>query len=112
VAAFGARFQVALEAARAEQDLPGLAMAVAYRDTRELWVSATGFADLGTQTPWHPADESRIGSVTKTFTAAIIMQLAEQGVLSLDDSIERWVPGWYEGPTLKHLLGQTSGIVS
>lgn len=106
------RLQAALVTARAEQDLPGLAMAVAYRDTRELWVSATGFSDLSTQTPWLPADESRIGSVTKTFTAAIIMQLAEQGVLSLKDHVESWVHGWYEGPTLRQLLNHTSGIAS
>ena len=106
------RFQAALEAARAEQELPGLAMAVAFRDSRQLWVSSTGFSDLSTQMPWRPTDESRIGSVTKTFTTAIVMQLVEEGVLSLDDAIETWVPDWYEGPTLRQLLGHTSGIVS
>jgi D-alanyl-D-alanine carboxypeptidase len=110
--ALGDQLQAALEAARAEQDLPGLAMAVAYRGSRQLWASATGFANLSTQTPWRPGDQSRIGSVTKTFTAAIIMQLSEEGALSLDDAIEKWVPGWYEGPTLRQLLGHTSGIVS
>jgi D-alanyl-D-alanine carboxypeptidase len=106
------RFESALEATRTEQDLPGLGMAVAYRDTRELWVSSAGFSNLATQAPWLPTDESRIGSVTKTFTTAIVMQLSQEGLLSLDDAIERWVPGSYEGPTLRHLLGNTSGIVS
>ncbi len=110
--ALAAKLQAALEAARAEQDLPGLAMAVEYRRTRRVWVSATGFSDLGTEARWQPGDQSRIGSVTKTFTAAIIMQLAEEATLSLDDAIETWVPGWYAGPTLKQLLGHTSGIVS
>lgn len=111
-ATLASKFQAALEAARAEQDLPGLAMAIAYRDSRELWVSATGFSNLATKTPWLPSNESRIGSVTKTFTTAIILQLSEEGRLSLDDSIESWVPGWYAGPTLQHLLGHTSGIAS
>jgi CubicO group peptidase (beta-lactamase class C family) len=110
--ALAAKFQAALEAARAEQQVPGMVMAVAYRDSRRFWISADGFSNLTTQTPWLPTDESRIGSVTKTFTTAIIMQLSEQGILSLDDAIEKWVPRWYSGPTLKHLLGHTSGIVS
>lgn len=107
-----ARFQTALENARAEQDLPGLAMAVAYRDQRQLWVSATGSSRLATEAAWRPSDESRIGSVTKTFTAAIVMALADEGLLSLDDTIETHVPGWYEGPTLRQLLAHTSGIAS
>lgn len=106
------KFEAALGAARAEQNLPGLAMAVAYRDSRELWVASLGFANLQAQEPWLPSHESRIGSVTKTFTTAIVMQLSEEGRLSLDDTIETWVPGWYQGPTLRQLLGNTSGIVS
>jgi hypothetical protein len=47
--ALAARFQAALEAARAEQELPGLVMAIAYRDSRKLWVSADGFSNLATQ---------------------------------------------------------------
>ena len=107
-----AELEAALEAARVEQDLPGLAMAVAYRDSKKLWVSATGYSDLATQAEWLPGDESRIGSVTKTFTAAIVLQLVEEGVLSLEDPIEAWVPGRYVGPKLVHLLGHTSGIAS
>ena len=110
--ALAAKFEAALGAARAEQDLPGLAIAIAYRDSRELWFSSTGYADVARQAAWLPTGESRIGSVTKTFTTAIVMQLFEEGRLSLDDKIESWVPGWYQGPTLKHLLGQTSGIAS
>lgn len=111
-AARAAIFQRELEEARAEQNLPGLAMAIAFRDSRELWVSATGLSNLDAQTAWVPSDESRIGSVTKTFTAARVFQLVEEGVLSLDDPLEKWVPRWYHGVTLRQLLGHTSGIVS
>jgi D-alanyl-D-alanine carboxypeptidase len=110
--ALAMKLESALAAARVEQELPGLAMAVAYRDQRQLWVSAAGFSDLAAQTPWLPTDESRIGSVTKTFTAAIVLQLVGEGLVTLDDPIESWVTGWYEGPTLRHLLGNTSGIAS
>jgi D-alanyl-D-alanine carboxypeptidase len=111
----GNRFKAALEAARAKQDLPGLAVAIAYRDSRQKWVCAAGLSNLETQTPWLATDESRIGSVTKVFTGAIVMQLLDEGLLSLDDPLEMWVPGWpgwHNGPTLKHLLGHTSGIES
>lgn len=111
----GNRLHGALEAARAEQDLPGLAMAIAYRDSREMWVCATGVSNVEAQTPWLATDESRIGSVTKVFTGAIVMQLSEEAVLSLDDPLETWIsawPGWHNGPTLEHLLAHTSGIES
>jgi D-alanyl-D-alanine carboxypeptidase len=107
-----ARFQAAVEGARAEQDLPGLAMAVAYRHSHQVWAGATGMAELDPDVAWQPSSRSRIGSVTKTFTTAAVFQLVEEGAITLDDPIERWVPGWYEGPTVRHLLGHSSGIVS
>jgi CubicO group peptidase (beta-lactamase class C family) len=55
----------------------------------------------------------RIGSVTKQFTAAAVMRLAERGKLSLDDDLSRWVPEFpLQGHhvTLRQLLNHTSGI--
>lgn len=111
-AALAAKLQAALEAARNEQQLPGLAMAAAFRGTRQLWVSTSGHSLLEPATTWQPADEFRIGSVSKTFTGAVMMQLADEGRLSLEDPLEKWVPMTYSGPTLRHLLGNRSGIVS
>lgn len=54
-----------------------------------------------------------IGSVTKQFTAAAILQLRDEGKLSLDDGITRWLPDFEtrgNTVTLRHLLGHTSGI--
>lgn len=87
-------------------------MAVAFRDSRQLWVSSTGQSRLEPATDWRPTDESRIGSVTKTFTGALVMALAEEGRLSLEDPSERWVPMTYSGPPLRQLLANRSGIVS
>jgi D-alanyl-D-alanine carboxypeptidase len=59
------------------------------------------------------SDRFRIGSVTKTFVAALVLRLAEQGRLSLDDSVERWLPGLVPNGnaiTLRHLLRHTSGL--
>jgi D-alanyl-D-alanine carboxypeptidase len=63
---------------------------------------------------WLAERSFRIGSVTKTFTAAVIFQLVEEGTLTLDDALEDWLPGYYDGVgvTLRHLLSNTSGIVS
>jgi D-alanyl-D-alanine carboxypeptidase len=59
----------------------------------------------------------RIGSLTKTFTAAVVLQLAEEGRLSLDDTVEQWLPGLVRGNgndgrhiSLRQLLQHTSGL--
>jgi D-alanyl-D-alanine carboxypeptidase len=101
-----------LEEARAEQNLTGLAMAVAFHDDRTLWSSAVGSAVLEPQEDWTPSHTSRMGSVTKTFTATVIHQLVSEGALSLDDPIEQFVPGSYIGVSIRDLLGMSSGIVS
>ena len=55
-----------------------------------------------------------IASVTKVYTAALILDLAAAGVLSLDDPLTRWVPDAAnaDGVTLRHLLTHTSGVAS
>lgn len=57
----------------------------------------------------------RIGSVTKTFTATIIFQLAAEGKLRLDDTVERYLPGVVPGGqhiTIRELLGHRSGLAN
>ena len=51
----------------------------------------------------------QLASVSKQFTATAVLLLAQQGLLRLDDPLERWIPGW-PGVTLHHLLAHTSGI--
>jgi D-alanyl-D-alanine carboxypeptidase len=74
---------------------------------------AGGFANTRTKTRMRPSDRFRVGSVTKTFVATAVLQLAGEGRLSLDDSVERWLPG--EVPngaaiSVRQLLNMTSGI--
>ena len=59
----------------------------------------------------------RIGSVTKTFTATVVLQLAGENRLKLNDYIEDWLPGVIQGNgydgnkiTIRHILNHTSGI--
>lgn len=108
------RMQAKLDQAVDDMGLAGVAMGFADLPERQLWVGASGWADTALHEAWTPERSFHIGSVTKTFTAAIIFQLAAEGALSLDDPLEDWIPDTYagQGLTLRHLLSHTSGIAS
>ncbi len=80
------------------------------------FAGASGFADLMDETPMSPEGAFRIGSITKMFTATVIIQLAEDGVLTLDDPLALWLPEvadqlpYGDQITLRHLLTHTSGV--
>jgi D-alanyl-D-alanine carboxypeptidase len=76
-----------------------------------LWVGASGLADVRTREPVRAATLFAIGSVTKPFVAALVLKLAEQGVLGLDDPLSRWVPAFPDSRriTLRQLLDHTAG---
>ncbi|MEC0275510.1 serine hydrolase domain-containing protein [Peribacillus frigoritolerans] len=81
------------------------------------WGYAAGVADLRTKKPMKTEFRFRIGSVTKTFTATVLLQLAGENRLNLDDSIEKWLPGVIQGNgydsnqiTIRQILNHTSGI--
>jgi CubicO group peptidase (beta-lactamase class C family) len=74
---------------------------------------AYGMANLETLTPWTTNTISESGSVAKQFTAAAIVLLARDGVLSLDDDIDKWIPevkGFGKKITVRHLLTHSSGL--
>jgi CubicO group peptidase (beta-lactamase class C family) len=76
---------------------------------------AYGFADLENRVPAGVGTVYAIGSITKTFTAAAILALADDGKLSLDDPLGRFVPTFPEPgrrATLHQLLNHTSGVRS
>src|SRR3990172_1306341 len=76
-------------------------------------LKAYGKADVEGDVPMTVDTIVPIGSVTKQFTAAAILQLRDQGKLSLDDDITKWLPDFEtrgNKVTLRHLLGHTSGI--
>ncbi|HXW76627.1 MAG TPA: serine hydrolase domain-containing protein, partial [Candidatus Eremiobacteraceae bacterium] len=72
-----------------------------------------GYADIAHKIRATPATIYPIGSVTKQFTAACVMLLAQGGKLSTDDALSAYVAGlpWANRVTLRHLLDQESGIV-
>lgn len=76
------------------------------------WVSAKGKADVKAGSPVEADYRFRIGSITKTFTATVILQLADEGKLSLDDRLDTYVSGFPNGDqiTIRQLCNNTSGV--
>ncbi len=92
----------------------GLGLGV-YRGGEPLISDGFGYADLENGVPATDSTVFRIGSVTKQFTAAAILRLAEEDHLSLDDELTRFLPDYPVGDrrvTLHQLLNHTSGIPS
>jgi CubicO group peptidase (beta-lactamase class C family) len=94
-------------------EMPGAAVLIA-RDGKVLFQAGFGLADIAKKTPITPETKFRIGSVTKQFTAAAILRLADEGKLSLMDPLSNFFPGFTYGDviTVHHLLTHTSGIRS
>ncbi|WP_161569067.1 serine hydrolase domain-containing protein [Thermus thermamylovorans] len=93
--------------------LPGLSLAVV-RGEEVAYARGFGFRDLERKLPATPTTRYGIGSVTKSFTALALMQLVEEGKLSLEDPVERFLPlrvrPFGEPVRVEHLLAHTSGI--
>jgi CubicO group peptidase (beta-lactamase class C family) len=89
----------------------GLAIAVG-RAGHILYEHGFGFKDADKLKPIDPETHFEIGSITKQFTAAAILQLKEQGKLSLDDGLAKYVPTFPHGSdiSIRQLLNQTSGL--
>src|ERR1700682_5263191 len=71
--------------------VPGIQLAIA-RGAAVVYSKSYGFVDLTSKTPLATTTTMRIGSVSKQFTAACILLLQQDGVLSIDDRLSRWVP--------------------
>ncbi|MER6139043.1 serine hydrolase domain-containing protein [Streptomyces sparsogenes] len=87
------------------------------RDGAGTRFASAGFADLRTGRRIHKSDRFRAGSVTKTFVATVVLQLAEERRLALDDTVDTYLPGLVHGHgndgrkiNLRQLLTHTSGL--
>ncbi|MDZ4805552.1 MAG: serine hydrolase [Candidatus Eisenbacteria bacterium] len=91
-------------------DRPGATVLLA-RNGKPIYRKAFGKADMEAGTPLQPESVLRIGSVTKQFTSAAILRLADQGKLSVTDSITKWLPDFpTHGKTMgDHLVSQRVG---
>ncbi|MFH8347696.1 serine hydrolase domain-containing protein [Streptomyces sp. NPDC018045] len=95
--------------------LPGVAAEV--REGGKRWFGTAGVADTGTGRARSADDHFRAASITKPFIATVLLQLEAERRLSLDDTVERWLPGLVRGHgndgraiTLRQLLHHTSGL--
>ncbi|MEV0497491.1 serine hydrolase domain-containing protein [Streptomyces spectabilis] len=87
------------------------------RDGDGVWKAASGVGDLTSGAPRGKNDKFRVGSITKTFVATVLLQLESEGRLDLDDTVEHHLPGLVRGNgndgnkiTVRQLLNHTSGL--
>jgi D-alanyl-D-alanine carboxypeptidase len=103
--------QTALTGVRAGGAYPGVSAAVVFPDG-SVWTGQSGTAVLATRTAVAADTLFSIGSISKTFVAALAGRLASRGTISLDDPLSKYVPTFYlaDKITLRQLLNHTSGI--
>ncbi|MFC9506912.1 serine hydrolase domain-containing protein [Streptomyces sp. NPDC057002] len=105
------------EAARALETTRAVSVHIHVRDRRHTVEAGAGESALGTGRPVPDGAHFRAASVTKSFVAATVLHLAAERRLSLDDTVEHWLPGLVRGHgndgrriTVRHLLQHTSGL--
>ena len=107
----------AIEAHMAEARIVGVGAAILV-DKRVVWTQGYGFADREHGRAFTPDTAMNVGSISKTITGVALMRAVQDGTLSLDQDINRWLPFKVVNPhfptqpiTLRHLATHTSGIV-
>ena len=94
---------------------PGVQIALAHRGNL-IWEAAYGYADVASRQPMATDTVFRSGSMGKVYTAVAIMQLVEQGIIALEDPVNRYLPFEVNNPlgstevTIFHLMTHTSGL--
>lgn len=100
------------------QHMPGAVMGIII-DGELVWVKSAGVNDLKNRAPVTPDTVFRIASMTKSFTAMAILKLRDEGKLSLDDPVSKYVPSLADLPyptkdspalTIRHLLSHSEGF--
>jgi D-alanyl-D-alanine carboxypeptidase len=93
--------------------MPGVFAEV--RDGDQVWRGSAGVADVSTCRPVTPDMRHRVGSITKSFTAAAVLQQVESGQIGLDAPIGHYLPRLVPGErghtiTVRMLINHTSGL--
>src|SRR5947209_3777568 len=97
------------EQVRIELGAPGLSVAVAVDDALA-WSAGFGLADVENDVPALGKTVYRIASISKTFGATAVLQLADAGKVNVDDPIDKYVAGFHHPVTLRQIMTHTSGI--
>lgn len=100
-----------LERARGEADAPGGILGVQAGGGPPVVVSV-GHVDLDGKQRLGPDQPYFLGSVSKTYTAAVVLRLVEEGLLKLEDPLEQWIPGFPRATemSVRQLLQHTTGL--
>jgi len=109
------RLQRVLDVLRERYGVPGASATIVWPDGRT-WTGVSGLADVKAVSPVTTDAAFSLGSVSKTFTAALILDLADEGRLTLDDPVRGWLPDALpeakvgSAVTIRMLLDHTSGL--
>lgn len=111
------RFEETLPSRMAEAQVPGLAVAIASRDSDWRYTAAFGYADISQQRKFFVDTPSHLASVSKLFTASALVQLFDRKGLGINDDLNRFIDFSVRNPhhpdvpiTVRHLLTHTSSI--
>jgi CubicO group peptidase (beta-lactamase class C family) len=105
--------QITLEAEVAPRATSGVTAGIAFKNGKR-WSGAAGSADKDGTRKLAAIDQMRIGSQTKTYTGTVILQMVEEGKISLDDTLAKWLPALNvpqaDVITIRSILDMTSGV--
>lgn len=103
--------QSLIDAAREKAGAPGAILGVELAGAPPL-VVASGYVDLAHSEAIQASQPFFLGSVSKTYTAVVTLRLVEERLLSLDDTLDRWLPGFPRAGevSIRQLLDHTSGL--
>lgn len=105
------QLSLALDGLRHTYGLPGVSAAILFEDG-SAWRGTSGVANVANQRPVKPDTEFAVASISKTFLAALVMVLAEEGKLDLETSVRAYLPDLAidKRITVRQLLDHTSGL--
>jgi len=92
----------------AQKDFSGVVLVA--ENGKSIYHKAFGYREFETKIPLQTTDIFELASVSKQFTAMIIIMLKEKGLLNYDDSVSKYLEIPYEGITIRNLLTHTSGL--
>jgi D-alanyl-D-alanine carboxypeptidase len=107
----GTRLQVQLDRLRTRLGIPGVSATIVFRDGTS-WTGVSGLADVARKVPVADGTAFAVGSISKTYTAALILALAGEGKIGLDKPAASYLPGFAldKRITVRMLLDHTSGL--
>ncbi|MEW6225792.1 MAG: serine hydrolase domain-containing protein [Chloroflexota bacterium] len=105
------QLQARLDQLRRKLSIPGLSVAILWDDGRS-WLGVSGRADVAGRRPVTPDSGFALASISKTFTAAVVLQLVDEGRLALDEPVAPRLPDYPldRRITVRMLLDHTSGL--